>query len=277
MSLKTIVITRPTGQARQLSEMLSASLLKNGVDAESAPRIVSLPLLTIVPKADPVLLQQIETALTHADLVIFVSPNAIECTMRLLEKSWADVSNKPIPIGVVGGSSMAALQHHGIGNESPPTQIILPQDNAHWDSEGLWSELKKMDWDWSSKRVVIFKGEGGRDWLADTLKKAGADLEAISVYARVPLDMDSPVWGDVREMDFSQSLWLLTSSEAVRYLGQVVTDQFSASKQTLALATAICPHHNIADAAERIGFGEVFTCEPGDDALIAASQAWLSI
>ncbi|QWE17119.1 uroporphyrinogen-III synthase [Polynucleobacter sp. AP-Nino-20-G2] len=277
MSAKTIVITRPTGQARQLSEILSAHLLKHGVSKEHAPKIISLPLLTIVPKADPVLIARIETVLAHADLAIFVSPNAIECTMRLLERSWVDVSGKPVPIGVMGGSSMAALHHHGIGKEASPTQIILPQDNANWDSEGLWSELKKLDWDWSSKKVVIFKGEGGRDWLADTLKKAGADLEAISVYARVPLDIDSPAWSDIHEMDFSQSLWLLTSSEAVRYLGQVIADQFGFSKQGLAVATAICPHHNIADAAEQIGFGEVFTCEPGDDALIAASLAWLSV
>ena len=133
MSIKTIVITRPSGQARQLSEMLQSTLLKNGVDQQKLPAIISLPLLTIVPKSEQSLAEKIDLALKNADLVIFVSPNAIECTMRLLEKSWVEVSNKPIPIGVVGGSSMAALQHHGIGNESPPTQIILPEDNANWD------------------------------------------------------------------------------------------------------------------------------------------------
>jgi uroporphyrinogen-III synthase len=189
--------------------------------------------------------------------------------MRLLEKSWQDLSNHLIPIGVMGGSSMAALKNHGIGVESGPTKVILPQDNTQWDSEGLWAELQKLNWDWSIKKVIIFKGEGGRDWLADTLKNAGAQIEAISVYARVPLDLDSPAWRDIHEMDFAQSLWLLSSSEAARYLAQ--------AKLPLDLATAICPHHNIADAAEHVGFGEVFTCEPGDNALIAASQAWLSI
>jgi uroporphyrinogen-III synthase len=117
--------------------------------------------------------------------------------------------------------------------------------------------------------VIIFKGEGGRDWLAETLKHAGAQVEAFSVYARVPLDLNSPAWKDIHEMDFAKSLWLLTSSEAVRFLGQ--------AKLPLDAATAICPHHNIADAAKQIGFGEVFTCEPGDEALIAACQACLSI
>lgn len=276
MSAKTIVITRPSGQARQLSEMLQSNLLAMGINQQNLPAIISLPLLTIVPKTDQSLVGQIEVALKDADLAIFVSPNAIECVMRLLERAWGDISNQSIPIGVVGGSSMAALRRHGVGDESNPTQIILPQNNANWDSEGLWTELKKLDWDWSTKKVIIFKGEGGREWLADTLKNAGANIAAISVYARVPLDLDSPIWGDIRKIDFSQSLWLLTSSEAVRYLGQVITDQTELPKKTLALATAICSHHNIADAAEQIGFGKVLICEPGDDALIAASQAWLS-
>ena len=269
MSNKTIVITRPSGQARQLSEALQTSLLNSGLTNETSPRMITLPLLTIAPKSDDVLVKQITEALKTADLAIFVSPNAIECTMRLLEQSWQDLSDKPVPVGVMGGSSMAALKNHSIGIETAPTQVILPQSKSQWDSEGLWTELQKLNWDWSSQKVIIFKGEGGRDWLAETLKNAGAQIEAFSVYARVPLDFNSPAWSDIHEMDFSQSLWLLTSSEAVRYLGQ--------AQLPLHLATAICPHHNIADAAEQIGFGEVFACEPGDEALIAASQAWLSI
>jgi uroporphyrinogen-III synthase len=194
--------------------------------------------------------------------------------MRLLERDWQDFSKKIIPIGVMGGSSKLALQHHGVGVETKPTPIIIPENNAHWDSEGLWQELQKLGWDWQGKKVVIFKGEGGRDWLADTLKKAGATVEGISTYTRVPLDIDNPVWQSIHDMDFSKSLWLLTSSEAVRYLGKVIEDQFT---YDLSSASAICPHHNIADAAELIGFGEVFTTESGDEALIKTTLAWLTL
>lgn len=269
MSSKTIVITRPMGQARQLSEALQVSLDKSGVAKVFSPKIISLPLLTIVPKEDSGLSDEITQTLQSADLAIFVSPNAIECTMRLIEQSWQDLTAYPIPIGVMGGSSMAALKNYGVGMEDSPTTVILPQDNAQWDSEGLWLELKKLQWDWSAKKVLIFKGEGGRDWLAETLREVGAQVQAFSVYTRVPLDLQSPIWREIQEVDFSQSLWLLTSSESVRYLGQ--------AQLPLTLAKAICSHHNIADAAKHIGFGEVLTCEPGDKALIAASQAWLSI
>ena len=274
MSTKTIVVTRPNGQARQLIEVLTRSIEQSGVAKRSLPEIVSLPLLTIVPKADDALADHIATALKDADLAIFVSPNAIECVMRLLERDWQEFSKKIIPIGVMGGSSKLALQNHGIGQEKNPTPVLIPKNNEQWDSEGLWQELQSLGWDFKNKKIIIFKGEGGREWLADTLVKAGAIVEAISVYTRVPLDLTNPAWHVIREMDFSKSLWLLTSSEAVRYLGQVVKDQFPQGLQT---ASALCPHHNIADAAKAIGFGEVFTAESGDEALIKASLAWLMI
>jgi uroporphyrinogen-III synthase len=269
MSAKTIVITRPSEQGLQLSEALQMSFFKSGIAKELSPKIISLPLLTIVPKTDGGLSDQIIQALHSAELAIFVSPNAIECTLRLLKKPWQELANYLIPIGVMGGSSMTCLKNHGIGTESTPTPVILPQDKAHWDSEGLWLELQNLQWNWQEKKVLIFKGEGGRDWLAETLKNAGARVDAISVYARVPLALGSPAWRGVHEMDFAQSLWLLTSSEAVRYLGQ--------AKLPLNYATAICPHHNIADAAKKAGFGEVLVSAPGDDALITAMQVWASI
>ena len=284
MNAQTIIVTRPAGQARQLIELLTASLkndelVKQG--KQSLPTILSLPLLTIIPKENDIsgsqvdsLADHITTILKDVDLAIFVSPNAIECTMRLLGRSWQDLSKKIIPIGVMGGSSELALHHHGVGLEETPTRILIPENNEHWDSEGLWKKLQSLNADWSEHKVVIFKGEGGRDWLADTLKAAGAMVETISVYTRMPLDIDNPAWEAIHEIDFSQSLWLLTSSEAVRYLGEVMQNKF---KQTLLDASAICPHQKIGEAAKAIGFGKVFICEPGDEALMKASQVWFSL
>ena len=272
MSIKSIVITRPSGQARQQVELLHKAIKQGNIS--SSVNIFTLPLLTIVPKDSEQLADHIASSLKDADLAIFVSPNAIESVMRLLERNWQDFSKKIIPIGVMGGSSRLALNNHGIGLEEAPTPVLMPKDSGQWDSEGLWLELQKLDWDWAAKKIVIFKGDGGREWLADTLKKSGATVEAISTYSRIPLDLDNPQWQSIREMDFSKSLWILTSSEAVRYLGSVAQNQFS---QSLNQATAICPHYNIADAAESIGFGEVFTTGPGDEAMIKATLAWLSI
>ena len=106
MSTKTIVITRPSGQARQQVELLQKAIQHS--DIISPVNIISLPLLTIVPKENEQLVDHIASALKDADLAIFVSPNAIESVMRLLERNWQDFSKKVIPVGVMGGSSRLA-------------------------------------------------------------------------------------------------------------------------------------------------------------------------
>ena len=47
MSAKTIIVTRPSGQARQLIEVLTRTIEFSGVAKRSFPEILSLPLLTI--------------------------------------------------------------------------------------------------------------------------------------------------------------------------------------------------------------------------------------
>ena len=267
MGTKTIVVTRPVGQATQLMEAM------RGQFQGATTQILSLPLLTIAPKASKDLGDQILEALQDADLAIFVSPNAIDCVMRLIGGGWQAISKAIVPIGVMGGSSHAALVDHGIGHEAAPTPIIFPRQNKQWDSEGLWAELQLLYPHWVGRKVVIFKGDGGRDWLADTLKDAGASVQAISVYTRTPLDIESPAWAAIGDLDMAQSLWLLTSSEAVRYLGAAIKSHLH---QDLGAATALCPHINIAQAAKDVGFGRVLGCDPGDEALIAASKKWLN-
>ena len=67
MSTKTIVITRPSGQARQLIEVLTQAIEKSGVAQRSLPEILSLPLLTIIPKDDEQLADHIASSLKDAD------------------------------------------------------------------------------------------------------------------------------------------------------------------------------------------------------------------
>jgi uroporphyrinogen-III synthase len=239
-----------------------------------APQILALPLLTIVPKSDPNVATEIRAAMQTADLAVFVSPNAIECTMRLLGDDWQSIAQRPIPIGVVGQSSYHALERHGIGAEAnTPTPIWMPGNPAQWDSEGLWEAIQHRFSSWVGRRVVVFRGDGGREWLADQLQSVGAQVEAIAVYSRIPLSESSPQWEKVLNADTDSSLWILTSSEAVRHLGAVLKQQ--GRQDYLVSASALCPHHNIARSANEIGFGAVLECHSGDAALVKAAVTWL--
>ena len=68
--------------------------------------------------------------------------------------------------------------------------------------------------------------------------------------------------------------WYSMPGLAKTNLGSITKEQLTQSLQS---AAALCPHHNIADAARAIGFGDVFTTESGDTALIKATLAWLTI
>jgi len=278
MKSTALVVTRPSGQASALMEALQAAIgsiaaTRTGQDWQT-PQILALPLLTIVPKSDPKLAAAIRTAMQTADLAVFVSPNAIECTMRLLGDDWQSIAQRTIPIGVVGQSSYHALERHGIGAEANlPTPIWMPSNPAQWDSEGLWDAIQKRFPSWAGRRVVVFRGDGGREWLADQMQSAGAEVEAIAVYSRIPLSESSPQWEKILHTNTDDALWILTSSEAVRHLGAVLKQQ--GRQDYLASASALCPHHNIARTAKEIGFAAVLECHSGDAALVSAAMRWL--
>ena len=265
-----IIVTRPIGQARHLIEVLQRQI----AGLNTPVQIINLPLLTIVPKEDESTFKGLTKILPAVDLVVFVSPNAVECTMRLLgdfHQTWNGLAKRSLQIGVMGGSSKEALLRHGIADQN----IILPPDSGRWDSEGLWGQLQNFHSDWHGKSVLFLKGEGGREWLADTMSSAGVAVSAISVYARMPLNDLSPAWRQLDQAPDTDSIWVLTSSEAVRYLAASIAQGVWRNVSNLRNSSALCSHPNIARAAHEAGFGEVMQCSPGDEAIAQALLTWL--
>lgn len=265
-----IIVTRPTGQARRLTELIEAATQA----VYPSVRMVSLPLLTIIPKNDLALLTQLRTALHRATLIVFVSPNAIECTMRAVDdanSSWEQLVSPGVKIGVVGQSSQEALIRHGLAKEC----ILVPaQDES--DSEGLWKILRTNITDWSKESVLIIKGEGGRETLIEQLRSVGAQLEILSIYSRIPLDLASPMWQSCAELDPRHTLWTLTSSEAVRNLGERCRELNRIPRLAIENSSALCSHANIANAAQQIGFKNISVCEPRDESISQSAAAWLA-
>lgn len=257
-----LVITRPLGQTMKLGEMLRTHL----------PQIdqIHLPLLSIIPNIDPVEAKRLRELLAIADLAIFVSPNAIECAMRLLDQAWP----KNVPVGVVGGGSLEVLGRHGV-TLAEGYQVIAPGDPDRWDSEGLWDELGKTGINWSGKNILFLKGIGGRPWLGEQFLHAGAKIHSIQTYRRVPLDKEAAAWKPLQNVEPREAACLMTSSEALRHFAQVI-QSFPWGRIWFEFATIICSHPRISDAALELGFKQVENCLPGDDNLVKASSKWFS-
>ncbi len=215
-----LLLTRPLAQARDWSERLAGL----GVPT------LAFPLIDIVPGADPAQAAQAWAALPRQALVMFVSPNAV--------KHFFDhrPSGQPWPAGVlaatVGPGSAHALEAAGV----PPEQIVQPPAGAEsLDSEHLWPEIQRVaGGDWTGRHALLVRGDGGREWLGDRLREAGAQVAAVSVYRR-----QCPVLDDASHQQLAAALhqpdrhiWLFSSSEAIGYLAAMVAGEAGAGTAT---------------------------------------------
>lgn len=159
-------------------------------------------------------------------------------------------------IATVGQGSAKALRDMGVD------QIIAPQDR--FDSEALLAlpELQQV----AGWRVAIFRGDGGRELLGDTLKARGATVEYAACYQRARPQQDS---GALIAAD--PHAITVTSSEALGYLWEMLD---GTSRERLASLPLFVPHARIAEAAQRIGWRNVRLTGGGDDGLLSGLVAW---
>jgi uroporphyrinogen-III synthase len=140
---RNIVVTRPAGQATHLADALI------GLGAKP----ILFPVLAIFDVDDPSALQEAAIRLEEFDWACFVSPNAVEKSLSaiLARRAWP----AGLRAATVGKSSELALAKFGI------TDVVAPQ--GRFDSEALL-DLPELQ-DMQGKRVVIFRGDGGRELL----------------------------------------------------------------------------------------------------------------
>src|SRR5262249_55325996 len=87
--------------------------------------------------------------------------------------------------GATGPGTVAALRAAGV----PEAAIVAPPATAaQFDSEALWACI--AGWAWHDRPVLIVRGNGGRDWLADRLRAAGARVVFVQAYARAAPTLD---------------------------------------------------------------------------------------
>jgi uroporphyrinogen-III synthase len=246
------IVTRPAAQAAVWVDKLKAQ----GVDA------VAMPLIGIQPAADRDAVLDAWRGLPSRDLVVFVSPNAVEefFACRPAGGAWPAQAMA----GSVGPGSTHALQLHGV----PAGSIAEPSHDApQFDSEALWAQLSHLAW--SGRSVLIVRGDGGREWLADTLKAHGAQVDFVAAYRRVQAVPDDELLAQAVENPTGH-LWFFSSSEAVANLRE--TRPALDWSRSIAIAT----HPRIAQRARECGFGVVHECPPTLDGVVACIQSLAS-
>lgn len=166
---KGVVVTRPEHQADNLCRL---------IESEGA-KALRFPVLEIVDTKNMAALNAIIARLEQFDIAIFISPNAVTKAANLIhaQRNWPE----NLKIAAVGRASAKALDKVNLATD------IFPK--TRFNSEALL-ELEEMQ-DVAGKKIVIFRGEGGREVLAETLKLRGAIVEYAECYRRSKPETDT--------------------------------------------------------------------------------------
>lgn len=251
---ETVVITRPAQQGQALLHGLAAA----------GRTAVSFPLLEILPLPDESRLLEALGSLQDYALVAFVSPNAIACSLRHLPRWPAGVD-----IAVVGEGSRKALIEHGI--DPGTTRIFSPRDRERSDSETLLQVLDLPAL--AGRRVLVLRGETGRELLADSLRRAGAQVDQVAAYRRQSPALETHRLQHLHALLNQDCTWVITSSEALRNLVHMARQTGDAQDLDRLLAQQLLvPHIRIDETARELGFARILRCASGDEALFATLQ-----
>jgi len=246
---RTILVTRPPHQANVLTQLIE----------QAGGRSVLFPALAIEPPLDPQGAAALLDEIASFNCSIFVSVNAVEQAFVLAPGLARGLRT----VFAVGMATARALQAHGIAD------VIVPEEAA--DSEALL-RLPQLQ-DVRDHRVLIVRGEGGRELLADTLSARGALVRRAECYRRARPD-GNPGELLARWRERGIDAVIAMSTDTLTNLWDLIGEEGRA----LLLATPLfVPHARIAEAASRLGLHHVAITDAGDDGVVRGLSAWFAL
>lgn len=248
-----VLVTRPAAQADGLCKLIEGA-------GGAAHRF---PVLEIGAPRDPQPLRDVAGQLDGYDCAIFVSANAVQRTLDVLleDRPWPS----SVRIAVIGRRSAQELERYGLSADLCP--------EVRFDSEGLLAlpVLKDVD----GQRFVIFRGDGGREYLAETLRHRGASVDYIEAYSRKRPDSDvSPLMKQWQSGAID--VVVVNSAESLRNLWDMLGD---AGQQLLKQTPVLVVSERMLPLIQPLGLTKppLLARSATDDAVIEALLDWQAV
>lgn len=245
LNADNILVTRPAHQAEPLCDLIE----------QQGWHAIRFPTLEIVAVNNIKVRQQFGM-MDQCHWLIFISVNAVN--FALSANNGKIDCFKNCSIAAVGKSTEKALLSVGLSVDLVPEK--------QFNTEGLLAtnEMNQIE----GKKCLIIRGQGGREVLANELRKRGANMEYMEVYSRVMPTIDNM---DVNRM-FRQSMFYaitVTSGDALKNLVTMIGLELRSKLQAVPL---IVISNRIKELAEEIGFERVVVTEnPSDRDIIKAA------
>ncbi len=222
MKSLNVLVTRPIHQSENLSKLIR----------EQGGNPILFPVIEIKP-----LQTKLDYNINDFDLAIFISANAVKYSIPVNIECFA--------VGKATANSLKTAKF-----PAPP-----------FNTEALLEMPEMQESAISGKKIAIFRGEGGRELLAKTLKLRGASVTYINVYKRVQPPV--PAWIHNIKID----IIIITSSEGLQNFMNMLDGQTWIRNTPMVLIS-----ERIKVVAEKLGvIAPIFVApNASDDGLLAA-------
>jgi uroporphyrinogen-III synthase len=238
-----VLITRPAHQAQ---------LLCDSIRAESGIPIL-FPTIEIADPEDKSSLLNAIQQLANFDIAIFTSANAVLKTLPYWPKKPPKIS-----IAAIGPATAKVLERFSLRANFLPKNSFTSEDLLRLPE---LHQLKK-------KHVVIFTGEKGREFLAEALRKHGAEVFEAMAYRRLMPENFSPLFKNQIE---TIDIVVITSGEGLKNLVSMVGDK----KLWLLERPLLVVSQRLQTIAEQLGFMTIIKAENATDkAILEGLKAW---
>ena len=236
-----VVVTRPLEPARTLARELEAR----------GARVFVFPALAIEELPVSAELGDVLDSLPQATLAVFVSAHAVEKGLAAARarRPWPEA----VEVAAVGEATARALRNSGFA------RVISPA--SRHDSEGLL-ELPRLQ-AVRGENIIVFRGEGGRERLRESLEARGARVRYAECYRRVRPQADAAALRAAWDRGEVQAVSAL-SGETLENFVQMLGDD---SGRRLAAAALVVPHPAVGAHRDASRFSRVIVSEPGAEGL----------
>ena len=245
-----ILVTRPAARAAHLADCIRQA----GGDPVLFPTLEIVSILEKQSGSKNI----IDNNIIKSNLLIFVSPTAVEQGLAPFRACWP----AGLVVAAVGAGTARLLRERGVAG------VLAPAQGGDSEALAALPELQQV----AGKRIVIVRGQGGREWLAEALRARGAQVDYLECYRRVCPNTDAgPLVARWRAGGVAAVT--MTSRQALDNLFAMLPE----AAQALARATPLfAVHPRIAAHARALGVAKIVTIGAGDAAIVSGLQSFFA-
>jgi|TARA_R100000093_G_scaffold2499_1_gene3270 uroporphyrinogen-III synthase len=242
-----LLLTRPAEECGAVADVL----------AEAGIHSASLPLLAIEPLPETAEQRATVLELDRYCAVIVVSKPAARLGIELLDRYWPQPPFAQAWFSV-GAATGAILADYGLDASWPErgddseALLALPR---------LGEALARPD-----PKVLILRGEGGRELLAETLRARGAQVDILELYRRYLPDYPAGTLAATLRSERLNGL-VVSSGQGLLSLRELAADTWP---EMLELPLFV-PSPRVAEMARQLGAKRIVDCRGASVAALLAA------